>query len=252
MGAHRDVRAYNCGEDGGWWDPLHRWCVYNYRPYYQHECNLRSYRSSLGPPLVLWYPPRRRSRTGVAVSKTSFGRLPSVGQSTKNKKPIEFMQLLVWDDLVFLYEQNCKVFILPSSEYRSGSRDVKANVWNLKRAFSANRVRGFIFLLDLYYKFNIRYIAHQWFSGKIQRCHRWALGSIPGWCNLFFLFWGFRSIGFEPPPNKMHFTIQTLLETRYKQQTSSETLMYVVCTSSRCKLHVNVEGTIVFICQQQL
>jgi hypothetical protein len=21
----------------------------------------------------------------------------------------------------------------------------------------------------------------QWFSGKIQRCHRWAPGSIPGW-----------------------------------------------------------------------
>ena len=23
--------------------------------------------------------------------------------------------------------------------------------------------------------------ACQWFSGKIQRCHRWAPGSIPGW-----------------------------------------------------------------------
>ena len=22
----------------------------------------------------------------------------------------------------------------------------------------------------------------QWFSGKIQRCHRWAPGLIPGWC----------------------------------------------------------------------
>ena len=25
--------------------------------------------------------------------------------------------------------------------------------------------------------------ACQWFSGKIQRCHRWAPGSIPGWRN---------------------------------------------------------------------
>ena len=25
--------------------------------------------------------------------------------------------------------------------------------------------------------------SHQWFSGKISRCHRGAPGSIPGWCN---------------------------------------------------------------------
>jgi hypothetical protein len=31
------------------------------------------------------------------------------------------------------------------------------------------------------------YQKHQWFSGKIQRCHRWALGSIPGWCTYLFL-----------------------------------------------------------------
>lgn len=24
---------------------------------------------------------------------------------------------------------------------------------------------------------------HHWFSGKISRCHRDALGSIPGWCS---------------------------------------------------------------------
>ena len=29
----------------------------------------------------------------------------------------------------------------------------------------------------------------QWFSGKIQRCHRWAPGSIPGWriMNIFYI-----------------------------------------------------------------
>ena len=26
---------------------------------------------------------------------------------------------------------------------------------------------------------------HHWFSGKIQRCHRWAPCSIHGWCRLF-------------------------------------------------------------------
>ena len=29
--------------------------------------------------------------------------------------------------------------------------------------------------------------AHHWFSGKIQRCHRWALGSIPGWCIIILI-----------------------------------------------------------------
>ena len=28
-------------------------------------------------------------------------------------------------------------------------------------------------------------IKHQWFSGRIQRCHRWDPGSIPGWCIFF-------------------------------------------------------------------
>ena len=27
--------------------------------------------------------------------------------------------------------------------------------------------------------------THQWFSGKIQRCHRWAPSSILGWCKIF-------------------------------------------------------------------
>ena len=29
--------------------------------------------------------------------------------------------------------------------------------------------------------FPIKASSCQWFSGKIQRCHRWAPGSIPGW-----------------------------------------------------------------------
>ena len=30
--------------------------------------------------------------------------------------------------------------------------------------------------------------SHQWFSGKISRCHRGAPGSIPGWCNMSVSF----------------------------------------------------------------
>jgi hypothetical protein len=31
-------------------------------------------------------------------------------------------------------------------------------------------------------KYSIIHNKHHWFSGKIRRCHRRALGSIPGWC----------------------------------------------------------------------
>ena len=31
------------------------------------------------------------------------------------------------------------------------------------------------------------FLLRKWFSGKIQRCHRWAPGSIPGLRILFFL-----------------------------------------------------------------
>ena len=30
-------------------------------------------------------------------------------------------------------------------------------------------------------------LSVQWFSGKIQRCHRWAPDSISGWCIFFLL-----------------------------------------------------------------
>ena len=32
------------------------------------------------------------------------------------------------------------------------------------------------------------FTQHQWFSGKIQRCHRWAPSSILGWCTLVLAF----------------------------------------------------------------
>ena len=44
----------------------------------------------------------------------------------------------------------------------------------------------------------------QWFSGKIQRCHRWAPGSIPGWRIRYSVGGYHRSLsrskpGFESP-----------------------------------------------------
>ena len=36
------------------------------------------------------------------------------------------------------------------------------------------------------YMYIFEKIKCQWFSGKIQRCHRWAPGSIPGWRIIYF------------------------------------------------------------------
>ena len=54
----------------------------------------------------------------------------------------------------------------------------------LQMGRSVGEILQMCYFLFLYAKFGKR-CKHQWFSGKIQRCHRWAPSSILGWCNLF-------------------------------------------------------------------
>ena len=45
-------------------------------------------------------------------------------------------------------------------------------------------------------------IKCQWFSGKIQRCHRWAPGSIPGWRIIHFAHLIFAHLTSPLPPRR--------------------------------------------------
>ena len=51
--------------------------------------------------------------------------------------------------------------------------------WEEQMEFDVVKLYLFIFLIEASYQ-----QLHHWFSGKISRCHRDALGSIPGWCNV--------------------------------------------------------------------
>ena len=87
-------------------------------------------------------------------------------------------------------------------------------IWMLDFEGSSNEaiLPWVFFVWFMLKRFFRKIIKCQWFSGKIQRCHRWAPGSIPGW-RIRISVGGYhtclsrREQGFESPIRNICFTV---------------------------------------------